>query len=454
MNTTYHTILALLALAAFASCGKNAAEGESAAKYKGIVINEISAHDETVDADSWVELLNTSSSSVDLSGVGLYLSDQYFNRRNVWTAPEGTSLSEGERIVISTSDESLSTGIASDSEFSLKLALSSDGAPIDEVTRSTAFADPVALSARGSYQRIPDGEGQWQSLTYSSKGKENEVMTIEGTRPNGIWLWSSHRAQWLENDCAVMKEMKSKGYDHVFLNSAAFNESARKTTLEFIEAAQANDITVHAWVQCFYEGGWVCPVDDDSKTLKQDLFDRIIARAKSYLEDYGVKGLHLDYIRFPGTASKHAYPEAGIYNYTAVTEFCRQIREAVDAYDEGIVLSAAMMPERNTTYAYGQDKDMMSEYLDILIPMVYKGNYNAGNSWMVSMSNYFAANTHKKPCWSGIQTYQGDDNVTPLSTEELLSDCQLIASSNASGVVLFRYPLGDFPDVSDLWNSK
>ena len=35
--------------------------------WEGLVINEIAAHDQTVDAVSWVELLNTSNSAISVN---------------------------------------------------------------------------------------------------------------------------------------------------------------------------------------------------------------------------------------------------------------------------------------------------------------------------------------------------------------------------------------------------
>lgn len=445
----YCKYLLLFCILPLAACCKNMPADKD--KAYGVVINEIAAHDEIQDADTSVELLNASSERIDISGLGLYLSDEYFNDKCIWSAAEGTVLESGERLVLSTLDESLVTGIASDAQFVLKLSRSSKSSPVDVADRSGMFQSPSAASASGSYQRIPDGSSSWCNLTYSSLGVENTITDLSRTRPNAIWLRSLDRAAWLENDCKVMREMKSKGYDHLLLNAVAFVPSARKTTLEFMDAATRHGLVVHAWAQCFYDGGWICPVDDETHSLKQDLFDKIVDKCRGYIEDYGVKGIHLDYIRFPGSASKHAYPADGIYDYTAVTEFCRQIRNAVDEYEGNIVLSAALMPEKGTCAYYGQDKNRMGEYLDILMPMAYKYNYNASSRWLADISDYFADNGAGTPCWTGLQTYSGDDNVKALSTEEILSDCQTVASSDAEGVVLFRYPLGEFPDLCSLW---
>ena len=91
--------------------------------WKGLVFNEIAAHDQTADAETWVELVNTSSSAMDLTGLGLYITDAYFKDQRIWSASSGAKLAAGERLVLSTQDESLVTGISSAAQFILKLAV-------------------------------------------------------------------------------------------------------------------------------------------------------------------------------------------------------------------------------------------------------------------------------------------------------------------------------------------
>jgi hypothetical protein len=39
-----------------------------------------------------------------------------------------------------------------------------------------------------------------------------------------------------------------------------------------------------------------------------------------------------------------------------------------------------------------------------------------------------------------------------MGPDEIRADSEVIRSTKCSGVVLFRYALGEFPDVNDLWN--
>ena len=446
------TLAAALLCALSFGCGKDSKTPEKTdvSGFNGLVINEVAAHDETTDADSWVEILNTSSSSMDLSGVSLFLTDSYFNGKKIYTAPTGTKLASGARMVVSTEDEGLVTGIASTSQFELKLAVS-DGTAIDIFSRSAAFASPKAIGKVGSYQRIPDGSSTWRNLTYSSEGQMNKVFSLNDTHSTAVWVWSSHIEAWLANDAAEMKRIKSLGYDHVLLNYAAF-ENNPKRCHDFIAEADKCGITVHAWIQCFHTStGWINPIDMTTSTYKEDVFADIRAHAKKYIEDFGVKGLHLDYIRFGGNAYKYN-PTADVTAVGAVTRCCKEMRELADSYDEGIVTSAALMPEKSGAYYYGQDYNQMGKYLHILMPMIYKYSYGYSDATCKSLADMFASNTGGAKCWAGTTTYKGNDSgVTPMDADGILADCKVYLDTKASGIVLFRYGLGTFPDVNDLW---
>jgi hypothetical protein len=143
-----------------------------------------------------------------------------------------------------------------------------------------------------------------------------------------------------------------------------------------------------------------------------------------------------------------------------VTEFCRQIHDAVKAVNPGIVLSAALMPEPDSEYFYGQDPAQMGQYLDILMPMIYyhsDGYRQNGAKWALGVADHFARKGAPATVWAGLTTYEDTDSTkaVPMDTERILADCRMFAdSSMATGVVLFRYGLGDLPDLHGLWNDK
>ena len=313
------------------------------------------------------------------------------------------------------------------------------------------------LSLPGSYQRMPDMTGEWKNTPAASMGQENRVLTLENTKPNAIWLWSSHSGEWIENDGAVMKQMKSLGYDHILLNFSAFeNENKMKTTSKFLHLAAEAGMMVHVWMQAFYNNGnWISPVIDAENRYDQELFDRIVAEAKGYITEFGAQGIHLDYIRFGGTAHKHN-PSAEITAVGAVTECCRQVREGVDAVGENIVLSAAMMAEGSAAYYYGQNPAKMGKYIDVFMPMIYRyhgGSAKDSDDTCKQRARLFTTVTDRQ-VWAGITSYEYDgDAVKGLPAERIREDADLFANeTKCSGLVLFRYALGNFPDVNDLWD--
>ncbi len=268
---------------------------------------------------------------------------------------------------------------------------------------------------------------------------------------NAIWLWGSHMKE------APIQEWAEKGYGHVLLNEAAFSKWTAEEVYAFVEDCKEIGIVPHVWFQCFYKDGkWAYPVDDENKVIKQDFFDDLVARASDYVSK-GFQGVHLDYIRFGGTAHKHDYPEAGLRATDVVTECCRQLNVALKAIDPKVILSAALMPEIGSEHLYGQNPAAMGKYLDVLMPMVYRYGYAGEDKsleWVYEVTDWFEANSDQADVWVGIQTYSvnlEDGSVIPLDKEQLLSDCEDLKNTNATGVVLFRHGLGDFPDLNGFW---
>ena len=446
-----HFYLGGLLAAALLMSGCQTEDPYSTKAYTDLVINEVAANDGNKYADTWVEIANNSATEVDLSKLSLYLFDDYFEGRQI-ASFEGKKLQPKERLVVSTADESLNTGFSLDGHYTIKLSMTPTSGVVDEF----APGDLGKLSLPGSYQRMPDMTGEWKNSPAASKGLENRILTLETTKPNAIWLWSTHAGEWIENDGAVMKRMKSLGYDHILLNFSAFStENKMNTTSKFLHLAAETGMMVHVWMQAFYNNGtWISPVIDAENRYDQALFDRIVAEAKGYITDFGAQGIHLDYIRFGGTAYKHN-PSAEITGVGAVTECCRQVREGIDAVGENIVLSAAMMAENQAAYYYGQNPTKMGQYVDVFMPMIYR--YHAygvkdSDASCKSRSRLFTTVTNKQ-VWAGITTYEYEgESVKSLQADAIRADADLFADeTDCCGLVLFRYALGNFPDVNDLW---
>ena len=266
---------------------------------------------------------------------------------------------------------------------------------------------------------------------------------------NGIWLWSKYM-----ND-VDLDEFARKDIGNIILHEVAFERHGVDSTLAFVKEAQKRGMKVHIWFQCFYKDGkWSTPVKDSLNCYDQEYFDEVIERAVKYV-GYGVDGIHLDYIRFGGTAHKHN-PSGEITATGCVTEFCRQINAATKSANPDIILSAALMPEPDSEYYYGQDPAQMGQYIDILMPMIYFhcDSYRSGGApWAKMVADHFATKGAPAKVWAGLTTYVDTETekVVPMDADGILRDCRMFRDSTmAEGVVLFRYGLGDLPDLNEL----
>ncbi|QEF93781.1 hypothetical protein FVF72_00565 [Methanothermobacter sp. KEPCO-1] len=173
-------------------------------------------------------------------------------------------------------------------------------------------------------------------------------------------------------------------------------------------------------------------------TYSERFLENLTQRILSYTNISGVGGVHLDYIRYPG----NAYQAPNATN--TITEIVKRISEAVRAVNPGLLLSAALMPEKSSNaHYYGQNYTQLAEYLDVLIPMAYKGNYREDSAWIQNVTSYIKAKSLNAEVWTGLQTYRSDSNVTPIPEDELMGDINAALSGGADGYALFRYGLID-----------
>jgi len=162
--------------------------------------------------------------------------------------------------------------------------------------------------------------------------------------------------------------------------------------------------------------------------------DALVNSIADMTQNYALDGIHLDYIRYPGTAYQHTG------GTEAITAFVKRVSETVNSIKPKVALSAALMPEGSVNgYYYGQDYEQLSQYLDFLVPMIYKGNYRQDTAWIGRTTTYIASHSNGKPVISGLQTYESDNNLTALPASEINQDIQSALSNGASGYALFRY---------------
>ena len=255
---------------------------------------------------------------------------------------------------------------------------------------------------------------------------------------NGFWLFGADMYG------VDLKKMADNGINQIFLNLYAVKLHGRTAVQNFVADAKSVGISVHIWMQAFYNGGWILPVDD-SGNFRYSLFNSIIAEAKDYASIKGVAGIHFDYLRFGGTAYKHAN------GVEAINYFTKQACEELHKQNPGLIISAAVMPEPSgMIYYYGQDIPTISKYLDVIVPMIYKGNYAQGTSWIKSTTQKFIDMSNGAEIWTGLQSYYSDDDVSKLPASELKSDSKAGIDGGAKGIILFRFGLFNLFDFNTL----
>ena len=230
-----------------------------------------------------------------------------------------------------------------------------------------------------------------------------------------------------------LETLQKNGVTDIFLNYYAFTAHGKSKVVAWIKKAKKYNIKTHIWVQCFYDGDWVNPVNMDLNKKRKEI--------KGYANTEGVYGIHLDYLRYPGNAYKTS-------NGTAtITKFVQDVKKD----NPKVFLTCAVMPEEDCKKYYGQDITALAKVVNRIIPMQYKGNYELGTSWLKSTTKYFSG---KGKIWSGLQSYKSDDDTTVLSTTELLNDVKTCFNNGAEGVVIFRYGLSHFINVKSYTEVK
>ena len=271
-----------------------------------------------------------------------------------------------------------------------------------------------------------------------SSGSTKISVEKKSTTGYGYWVYGE------DMKSVNLNTLASQGTTDLFLNYAAISKHGQSTVESWISSANKLGMNVHIWMQAFYQGGkWVNPIS--SGKINETYFATKIKEAVTYAKIKGVSGVHIDYLRYPGTAYKTSGGTA------AISEFVKQITEAIHDVDSSLIVSCALMPETTSNaYYYGQDYSVISKYMDVVIPMVYKGNYGKTSTWITTTSKWFVDNSNGAQVWVGLQGYVSDSQVTKLSASAIKTDVQAALNSKAPGVIIFRWGVTNFVDFTSV----
>ena len=277
-----------------------------------------------------------------------------------------------------------------------------------------------------------------KTITFKKKTQSYAIkVKPKQARNNGFWLRATDMFD------VNFKTLQKYGTKHIFLNAKAIESYGKKTVEKFIKQAKSYKIKVHIWMQVFYYGKWLNPVKNSK--INYDLISSKINLAKSYAKLKDVGGIHFDYLRYPGTA--YLYKNS----VNAINYFTKNAVKSIHKINKKIIVSAAIMPEPSSMKKYyGQDIQALGKYLDAIVPMVYKGNYNAGQSWIKFVTKTFVSQSKHAKIWVGLQCYKSENTIKKLSASELMSDSDVAALAGASGVILFRFGLFNYINFNDV----
>lgn len=269
-------------------------------------------------------------------------------------------------------------------------------------------------------------------------------VMLKNNIETGIWVKGNHM-----ND-VNLDTLSENGVKDIFLHSSAVNLYNEENVSQWIKKANDKNITVHIWVQCFYsDNNWVNPINTTTEDYNYDFFNTKIDEIEKLANIEGVGGIQLDYIRFPGNAYDYDYPN-GVNSVGAVNKFVSmasdKIKEVSRNKNKDLTISAVVMPERDNKKYYGQDVWTLSQYVDVIVPMAYAGNYNVTESnaraeWIKNTAIYFKETAIWSNVCIGIQTYESDSVETPLSASQLKKDSQAALDGGANGIALFPWEL-------------
>ncbi|MGL6297825.1 MAG: putative glycoside hydrolase [Methanobacteriaceae archaeon] len=301
-----------------------------------------------------------------------------------------------------------------------------------------------------------------KKINLSKQEKLILIVVIIGIIIAGMWLTISkpsiENGIWVKGESmhsVDLDELSGYGIKNIFLHSFAVDKYGDKEVSNWIAKANSKGIKVHIWVQCFYDNGsWVNPIDTNKKDFNYTFFDYKLNQIEKYASVEGVSGIQLDYIRYPGDAYKYEYSNE-INPSKAVSKFVSMVRDKIDSGDlrsKNLILSAAIMPEKEGIKYYGQDHWTMSQYLDVMVPMAYVGNYKADAEWIKDITSYFVWNAPWANLCIGIQVYDSDNNVTALPADIIKDNSKAALDGGASGVALFSWEtMKNWFDLRGFW---
>lgn len=299
------------------------------------------------------------------------------------------------------------------------------------VTNSKGIAYLKLNLASGAYNMTYSFEGSNTYAPISGTSSFSIYETVTSVSGNALWLFGKNMYS------VDLDNLKNNGVNAIFLSYGAFSLYTKSAIESWISTASSKGIDVYIWMQILHENGsFYNPVISSTGAINTTLLDSKVNDAITYASTSGIKGVLLDYIRYEGNAYQYNGSTA------AINTFVSELTKAIKTVNSNLIVAGTIMPETTSgAYYYGQDVSQLGQYLDVLMPMLYKGNYGKTSTWITSTTKWYVQNGAGALVWAALQGYKSDNDVTLLSATELANDVQAAYDGGACGVSVFRYGL-------------
>ncbi|OED30598.1 hypothetical protein [Methanosphaera sp. WGK6] len=255
------------------------------------------------------------------------------------------------------------------------------------------------------------------AYTYNQKLKTSIVITHDKITSLFVQIGASVTS-------STVNSWIKAGITDVYVQTRASTNNTTKLK-QVITLCKNTSIRVHAWVICFSTSNGF-NIGSSQQTMIKNFIYTIIRIS-------GVDGVCLDYVRYSG-ANK------SIVNSSKITNFVKSVHSIVKTYDNKKIISACVFAEMaGTKTYYGQDYAALSPYVDVMLPMAYKYDYNANRSWLQKVTKYVVNQAKYSKVVTVLQTYSSSSSK--LSKSELEGDAKAVMSVGSYGYSLFRYGL-------------
>ena len=279
--------------------------------------------------------------------------------------------------------------------------------------------------------------GKYLSCNGSAKIKVKSKLT----KDIGYWIkpYDIFKADY--------EKLSKNGVKHLFIHRSSFTIYGEKKVLDWIRKVHEFDIKVHVWIPTFYssKGHYFIRPSFKNGDYNKKRMNFLFKKVKHFASLKEIDGIHFDYLRYPFGAYKY---KNGV---KAINYFVKKATKIISKKNPRIITSAAVMGEpKGMKRHYAQDVPTISKYLDVLVPMVYKGNYRANSKWIKKTTKKFVKLSNGAQIWTGLQSYKSDRKTKKLSNKELRKDAISAKNGGASGIFLFRLGLSKNLDFNDI----